>query len=134
MKFSIYQINFTKEQVVEINNTDLSDYSNAPDFYMARLQTTESYGTDPRERIETVQKYSRFYSHVANIEASDLDEVFEIGNIGPERKIERLAPMHSVSVGDVITVDSVNGQIAFIVASEGFVEIPSSDAFFKEAA
>ena len=29
-------------------------------------------------------------------------QVFNIGNIGPESKIKRLAPMHSVSVGDVI--------------------------------
>ena len=41
-------------------------------------------------------------NHVATIEAVDLNAVFEIGNIGPEDKIERLAPMHSISVGDVI--------------------------------
>ena len=33
----------------------------------------------------------------------DLDEVFQIGNIGPEEKIERLNRMHSISVGDVIS-------------------------------
>lgn len=45
------------------------------------------------------------YRHVANIEAFDLDDVFETGNIGPEERIERLGPMHSVSVGDVVVGD-----------------------------
>ena len=45
---------------------------------------------------------SEYYTPVANIDASDLDGVFHIGNMGPEESIERLAPMHSVSVGDVI--------------------------------
>ena len=46
------------------------------------------------------------YVIVAKIEANDLDEVFEIGNIGPEEKIIRSEnPMHSISVGDVIYND-----------------------------
>lgn len=46
------------------------------------------------------------YVIVAKIEANDLDEVFEIGNIGPEEKIIRSEnPMHSISVGDVIFND-----------------------------
>lgn len=43
-----------------------------------------------------------YYIHVCNIEAEDYDDVFEIGNIGPESSIERLTRMHSLSVGDVI--------------------------------
>ena len=42
------------------------------------------------------------YEIVCEIEAADLDEVFEIGNVGPEENIVRLDRMHSVSVGDVI--------------------------------
>ena len=48
------------------------------------------------------------WSHVCNIEAANPDEVFEIGNIGPEDRIERVwtkRGMHSISVGDVITYD-----------------------------
>ena len=58
------------------------------------------------------------YTHVANIEANDLDEVFDIGNIGPECNIERLGRMHSVSVGDVIVAE--DGTMA-VVADMGFV-------------
>jgi len=44
------------------------------------------------------------YEEVCEIEADSLDEVFEIGNIGPDEKIRRFdfQPMHSISVGDVI--------------------------------
>ena len=57
------------------------------------------------------------YDEVAVIEANDLDEVFEIGNIGPESKIERLGRMHSISVGDVIRDD--RGR-CFVVKPLGF--------------
>ena len=44
---------------------------------------------------------------------SSLEEVFEIGNIGPEHKIDRTGvPMHSVSVGDVIV--SEDGLVRFV--------------------
>lgn len=58
------------------------------------------------------------YNHVANITAIDYNEVFEIGNIGPEENIERLARMSSISVGDVIVGE--DGTIA-VVANVGFV-------------
>lgn len=43
-----------------------------------------------------------YYSHVANIQAEDFTQVFQIGNIGPESQIERLGRMSSVSVGNVV--------------------------------
>jgi hypothetical protein len=43
-----------------------------------------------------------YYSLVAKIEADDLEQVFEYGNIGPESKIERLGSMASISVGDIV--------------------------------
>ena len=57
------------------------------------------------------------YDEVAAIEADTLDEVFEIGNIGPEEKIERFDRMHSISVGDVIRNDKYE---CYVVASCGF--------------
>jgi len=65
------------------------------------------------------------YDIVCEIEAADLDEVFEIGNIGPEEKITRLDRMHSVSVGDVIRDD--RGR-CFVVASVGFVRLGEKEA------
>ena len=63
------------------------------------------------------------YEDVAIIEAEDLDEVFEIGNIGPESKIERLGPMHSISVGDVIMTETYE---CYVVAPFGFERLPMS--------
>lgn len=60
------------------------------------------------------------YEEVCEIEANDLNEVFEIGNIGPEEKITRLGRMHSVSVGDVISNEY---QELFVVKGFGFEKL-----------
>ena len=60
------------------------------------------------------------YEKVAVIEADSFSGVFEVGNIGPEQNIERLAPMHSISVGDIILAES--GEIKY-VAPYGFKPI-----------
>lgn len=65
------------------------------------------------------------YKEVCTIEAEDLNEVFEIGNIGPEEKITRLDRMHSVSVGDVIQ-DDLNR--LFVVKGIGFERLEQSEA------
>jgi hypothetical protein len=62
---------------------------------------------------EMIQNAREFYQKVAVIEAENYDDVFAISNIGEEEHlINRLAPMHSVSVGDVI-VDE-NGNAVFV--------------------
>ena len=59
------------------------------------------------------------YEEVAAIEADSLNEVFQIGNIGPDEKIKRFdfQPMHSISVGDVIRNDKYE---CYVVAPCGF--------------
>ena len=64
--------------------------------------------------------FIRDYREVCEIEASDLDEVFKIGNIGPEEKITRLLPMHSISVGDVIMDEKYR---CFVVSGSGFTRL-----------
>jgi hypothetical protein len=61
---------------------------------------------------------NNYYTHVANIEAASANEVFQIGNIGPEENIERLERMHSISVSDVLVDEE--GQ-CIVVAPIGFV-------------
>ena len=56
------------------------------------------------------------YTEAAKLVAVDLEDVFEIGNCGPETSIARTAPMHSVSVGDI--VEGPDG--LHVVASVGF--------------
>jgi hypothetical protein len=62
------------------------------------------------------------YTHVANVEAEDMERVFAIMNVWPdwaESHIERLAPLHSLSVGDVLH----DGAKAHVVATFGFKEL-----------
>jgi hypothetical protein len=59
------------------------------------------------------------YTHVANIVADDINHAFEAGNIGPEDRIERLAQMRSVSVGDVL----VDNEGAWLVMPVGYREV-----------
>ena len=65
------------------------------------------------------------YEIVCEIEAVDLDEVFEIGNVGPEEKINRILDMHSISVGDVLRDD--RGR-CFVVAPIGFTRLGEKEA------
>ena len=65
------------------------------------------------------------YEIVCEIEAADLDEVFEIGNVGPEENIIRFDRMHSVSVGDVIRDD--RGR-CFVVSCIGFTRLGEKEA------
>lgn len=67
--------------------------------------------------------FLKAYKEVCAIEAKDLDEVFEIGNIGPEEKIERFDRMHSISVGDVIKTETHE---CYVVTPVGFKRIPMS--------
>jgi len=59
------------------------------------------------------------YTHVANIVADDINHAFEAGNIGPEDRIERLAQMRSVSVGDIL----VDDEGAWLVMRVGYREV-----------
>ena len=59
------------------------------------------------------------YTHVANIVADDINHAFEAGNIGPEDRIERLAQMRSVSVGDIL----VDDEGAWLVMPVGYKEV-----------
>ena len=99
MRYSIYQIQ------INPNAFDASDPSMKAKIDALMLG-------DPTSGLT-----GNFYAKVAEIEAADLDEVFDIGNIGPEHKITRIGRMHSMSVGDII--EDADG-IRSVVASFGF--------------
>ena len=84
MRYSVYQIHLTDVQY--------------DDEVIVEVYRNVTFGCS----VESVMAAKPLYSKVCTIEANDLEEVFTIGNIGPEYRIERIAPMHSVSVGDVI--------------------------------
>ena len=60
------------------------------------------------------------YRDSAIINANDLNEVFEIGNLYHDQ-VERLDRFYSISVGDII-VDSIEHK-QYVVAPIGFTEI-----------
>ena len=60
------------------------------------------------------------YVHVADLDVANLDDAFEVGNIGPEEKITRHNKMSSVSVGDILVDDQAD---TYVVASFGFDKI-----------
>jgi hypothetical protein len=61
------------------------------------------------------------YRPVAAISANDLDEVFQIGNIGPADQIEVFDKMKSISIGDIICDQDGN---YMVVGQEGFHNLP----------
>lgn len=92
-------------------------------------QIKKSSKSDPRAFEATIEGnvdpvfFLSSYEEVCAIEAEDLDEVFEIGNIGPESKIERFGRMHSISVGDVIMTETYE---CYVVKGVGFERLPMS--------
>ena len=112
MKFAVYQIALTSAQVTAVNAGE-----KVPAFE-ARTAMMMDFAGHKIGGLASDAMDNGFYSHVANIEAADFNQVFEIGNIGPETNIERLARMSSISVGDVIVGE--DGTCA-VVAPIGFV-------------
>ena len=116
-KFSIYQINLTSEQADLINET--GDFGAVP-AYKAKLDMGMDFGGDKIGGLASTAFDAGYYTHVANIEASDYNGCFEVGNIGPEENIERITRMSSLSVGDIIVHE--DGTQA-VIAPVGFVAI-----------
>lgn len=113
MKFAVYQIQLTEEQRATIN----AKGHDAVPAQKAKLDMTMDFGGSKIGGLASDAWDAGYYTHVANITADNYNEVFEIGNIGPEQNIERLARMSSVSVGDIIIGE--DGSMA-VVASFGF--------------
>ena len=113
MKFKVFQIHLTE---AEYNKVNAEGHDSVPK-HMAKLDM--SFAKDVGSLAKTAMD-NGWYTHVSNITADGLEKVFEVGNIGPEENIERLAPMHSVSVADVIE-DETGKQ--FVCASVGWKEV-----------
>jgi len=110
--FQIHQIQLTSAQIEAVNNNET-----VPGFE-ARNKMNMDFTGNSIGGLASDAFDSGLYTHVANITARDYNECFEVGNIGPESSIERLARMSSLSVGDVIV--SEDGTVA-VVAPMGFV-------------
>lgn len=113
MKFAVYQIQLTDDQRRTIN----AKGHDAVPAQKTKLDMTMDFGGSKIGGLASDAWDRGYYTHVANITADNYNEVFEIGNVGPEQNIERLARMYSISVGDMIIGE--DGSMA-VVASFGF--------------
>ena len=115
MKFKLYQIHLTDAEVDQVN----AEGHDSVHKQSLKLDMSISSKRPAGEVASEAFKLG-YYTHVSNITAEGLEGVFEVGNIGPEENIERLAPMYSVSVGDI--VEDVDGNKS-VVASMGYQEV-----------
>ena len=107
---NVYQINFTSQQVNEINDPSTPE----PDYYRAYLKTT--FRADVHEAWDM-----GLYKHVADVSTDDLETAFAVMNRWnevDEKLVRRLGNVmvHSMSVGDVV----MNKDKAYVVAPVGF--------------
>jgi len=131
MKYKIFQIQLTDAEVAMIN---ANGHDSVPKQKL-RLDISMP-ARDPIAAMVKEALAADYYTHVGNITANDLEDVFNVGNIGPEENIERLGRMSSLSVGEIAldvpvrmsslsvgdVVEDENG-VRHVVASFGFEEI-----------
>lgn len=108
--FKVYQIQLDDDLVDLINKEGFNCHVKALAYVEAMSKG------DPKLGI-----MHNCYTHVADVVADDLNHVFEVGNIGPEDRIIRVADsMSSISVGNIIEDDAGN---KVVVAKFGFDKI-----------
>mgnify|MGYP003677919896 CR=1 FL=1 len=106
-KFKVYQLDISREVYNTVNRVGHSKaFELFPEW---KLRMDLQIGN----RNKLTDDEISYFKPVCIIHCKNVNNVFHIGNVGPENQIDRLAQMHSVSVGDVI-VDNQNNQ-AYIV-------------------
>ena len=118
MRYTVFQFHLSREASDAVNSLGWDDAMKKFPEVEIQLKVSFSGGSDGFNAW-----MSEYYNPVANIDAATLNGVFQVGNIGPEESIERLAPMHSVSVGDVIR-DNEMGTY-YMVDGMGFTQLLS---------
>ena len=114
MKYSVYQISLSDKDINEVN----AEQPNAK--YKAKMDMQFDFAGRGISGIASEAINNDLYTKVCIIDADDLDTVFNIGNVGPEHKIERVSKMHSISIGDVIIASDGSRNV---VSNFGFQEV-----------
>ena len=116
MKFAVYQIQITEAQRKTIKESK-NDFNTVPAF-AAKIKMKMADGNE-LGGLAYKAFDAGYYTHVANIEAEDYEDCFEVGNVGPDDQIERITVrMSSLSVGDIIVAE--DGTVA-VIDPVGFV-------------
>jgi len=114
MKYKIFQIKLTDAEV------DLINEKGHDSVHKQSLKLDMNLRKNDTGRIAADAFNRGYYKHVSNITADSLEGVFHVGNVGPEENIERISPMHSLSVGDI--VEDGSGAMS-VVAGYGFKDV-----------
>ncbi len=112
--FKLYQIHLTDAEV------DLINAEGHDAVHKQSLKLDMGLRKNDTGRVAADAFNRGYYTHVSNITAESLENVFTVGNMGPEENIERLSRMYSVSVGDI--VEDETGKQS-VVDSFGFKEV-----------
>ena len=117
---NVYQINFTTEQVNEINNTNPP-----PDYFNAYMKTV--FHGDVYEAWD-----KGLYEHVADVSVDNLDTAFMVMNRWSdvdEKLVRRYKPLHSMSVGDILLTNFPTQRYEqYAVAPVGFSPLKLKNA------
>jgi hypothetical protein len=112
--YKLFQIHLTDAEV------DLINEKGHDAVHKQSLKLDMNFNKSDTGKVAADAFNRGYYTHVSNITADGLEGVFHTGNMGPEENIERLAPMYSCSVGDI--VEDAEG-IKHVVASFGFKKV-----------
>ena len=119
MKYSVYQINLSEAQINLINE---KGFDAVPE-QKVKMDMQFDFGGKGIENIASQAFADGHYGKVCMIEANNLDQVFHVGNVGPESLIDRgplNTQMASISVGDIIEDEAGN---RVVVSNFGFKEV-----------
>ena len=95
---------------------DPTNERNNPESFLSRVYFALSF----RGSKSWNEAYWRFFQPVAVVDTDNLEESFELMNLwNDESRVQRLLPLHSLSVGDIV---KRNGKF-FMVDSFGFSEV-----------
>lgn len=118
-QYKLHQISLTQED---------ADFVNGRGWTVAALQNPKIHAyvtmtlafTDGQVPADYRPSMFKHYTHVCDIEADSLNEVFKISNIGPDSAITRHASMTSGAVGNLIEDDQ--GRF-YLICAFGFAKI-----------
>ena len=111
---NVYQINFTKKQVDEINDPSTA----RPEYYKAYLKTIWD--------ADVYQAWNMgLYEHVADVSTDCFDTAFAVMNRWnpvDEKLVRRYKKLHSMSIGDIVVNKDLTPDRypAYAVARVGF--------------
>lgn len=117
MKFSIYQANISRKAMNQINQVGWDGDFGKYEMEARVLRDVKFNGGSSK----FVPKMSGCYYIVARINARNLDDVFEAGNIQRDRFDTIADGMHSISVGDIIKRHDTGD--CFMVDPCGFTKV-----------